>query len=306
MNNKFLQLDNPIEKTQDDYFQSANSLFHFMKEQKFLHASLFNKALIPRYCCEDVSYLNINNSEGTFKEIAIAQKCFCDIPLHNISSRFKDYSKENNINPFLSPSHTDFYGEFAIAFSKHWGEMNNLQPIQYINENSFYCKNLSDYINRALNAKDLSQECVDDVLIRLSLIKPLRGKMQRLVDGKQVLVSKNFHDEQEWRYILFHKKVQEHNINSEFSITPIIANPQQIKSSDFINLQSSLIEEKTYKDLWLKFEYDDIKYIIVPNKQTRLDCITYILSLSDEQFNSTDKMVDKSILISKILILDEI
>lgn len=41
----------------EDYNQSSNALFHFMKEQRFLNAALMSRALYPRYCLEDISYL---------------------------------------------------------------------------------------------------------------------------------------------------------------------------------------------------------------------------------------------------------
>ena len=39
----------------DDYSQSANTLFHFMKEPRFLNDILTKKAIIPRYCKEDIA-----------------------------------------------------------------------------------------------------------------------------------------------------------------------------------------------------------------------------------------------------------
>ena len=66
----------------DIYTQSANSLFHFMKQPEFLINSLKKKALFPRYCVEKIDYLNLSSSEALFSEIAILDKCFCDIFLH--------------------------------------------------------------------------------------------------------------------------------------------------------------------------------------------------------------------------------
>lgn len=45
----------------DDYSQSANTLFHFMKESRFLNDILIKKAIIPRYCNKDLS-LSLNFS----------------------------------------------------------------------------------------------------------------------------------------------------------------------------------------------------------------------------------------------------
>ena len=87
MPNQLIQLDTPPSFNSEDYYQSANSLFHFMKEADYLHTALSQKALIPRYCREDIRFLQININNITFSEIAVLQKCFCDIPLHNITSK---------------------------------------------------------------------------------------------------------------------------------------------------------------------------------------------------------------------------
>lgn len=72
----------------DDYAQSANTLFHFMTKLEYLNATLFHRALIPRYCVETIDYLNIHTSTRTFNEAAILQKCFCDIPFHKLADTF--------------------------------------------------------------------------------------------------------------------------------------------------------------------------------------------------------------------------
>lgn len=62
-----------------------------------------------------------------------------------------------------------------------------------------------------------------------------------------------------------------------------------------------------YKNLWLAFDYNDIKYLIVPTNQSRLDCISFILNLPNSHFDlDPDVAVQKSVLISKILVLNEI
>lgn len=308
MLNSLTQLENPPSINREDYFQSANSLFHFMKEKEYLYTALSQKALIPRYCREDIRFLKLSINNTVFDEIAVLQKCFCDIPLHNITSKLPMNSETEEI---WSNDHTKLYGDFAIAFSKQWGELNYLQPVNYINDTSFYLDVIQKDLTASLNSNDLSIEQSDSVLYRLSFMKPLRGDMARIIDGKSITKSKNFHDEQEWRYIPSLIAIRNLNNKEKHQIQPIIANPNTINLNyggrSFLDIQSEVFTEPIYRDLWLTFDYDDIRYLIVPNAQARIDCISYILNLSDYLFSQgVDVQIQKSVLISKILVLDEI
>lgn len=294
----------------DDYAQSANAIFNFMKESRYLKEILEKKAIIPRYCKEDLEYLNIHNGSVAFPEAMVLQKCFCDIQFHKLMQNF-------NLNPvgenYLNLSsdekkkikrnytHTDFYGEYGIAFSKEWGEKNNLQPIHYLNEQSLYTKHFAETINDALNTNNVSDSYVDDILDRLCFIKPLRGIMKRKnkkETGEEIEIGfqKNFHDEKEWRYVPSRESIRRTNVER------IVANSYLLD----MDINSRLSTDQ-YKELWLHYNYEDIRYIIVPDISARIDFINTILSISEEQFNSeSDIMTQKYILISKILVLEEI
>lgn len=299
----------------DDYAQSANTLFHFMKELEYLEEILEKKAIIPRYCKEDLEYLNIRNGKNSFIEVLVLQKCFCDIPFHKLTENFQlqatgdnylNLNEQEQLRVQNKYTHLDFYGEFAIAFSKGWGEKNNLQPIQYLNEYSQYTKNLSNLINQTLNLDDVPEVYANDVLNRLSFVKPLRGVMKRKFkrdDGTDIEIDfqKNFHDEQEWRY------VPSIDVASVLQKDIVIANPYLLKmNGNGVDISAGLSEER-YHSLWLKYSYEDVRYIIVPDVNARIDIIKTIMSISDDQFrNQADVAIQKHILISKILVLEEI
>lgn len=78
-----------IELAYDDYAQSANTLFHFMTKSKYLEDILLKKAIVPRYCKENLEYLKICNEGVLFTEAFVLQKCFCDIPFHKLTQTFK-------------------------------------------------------------------------------------------------------------------------------------------------------------------------------------------------------------------------
>ena len=140
---------------EDDYVQSANSLFHFMKEADYLKDALGRSALVPRYCVETVDYLGIKSGDKLHGNIAVLQKCFCDLPFHQMGESFpltpvqaekNKLNEEERIFFEKSNTHCSFYGEYGLAFSKSWGERNRLQPVHYLNCNSAYTENYSMYI----------------------------------------------------------------------------------------------------------------------------------------------------------------
>lgn len=303
------------ELTYDDYAQSANTLFHFMTKPQYLEDILLRKAIVPRYCKENFEYLKINNGVVPFPEAFVLQKCFCDIPFHKLTESFRlqaigeNYQNLSEIEKSRVPAnytHPDFYGEYAIAFSKSWGEKNNLQPIHYLNEYSQYAIDLSKLINQTLVTEDVPDIYSDDVIERLCFIKPLRGIMKRKFkcdDNSEVEIEfqKNFHDEQEWRY------VPPSDVAAAVKKDTVIGNTNLLKMhGKGIDINAGLNENKC-SYLWLKYSYEDVRYIIVPNVNARVDIINTIMSIPDNQFsNQLDVEIQKYILISKILVLEEI
>lgn len=296
----------------DDYAQSANTLFNFMKEEKYLKGILQQKAIKPRYCVETVDYLNIHKGDIQFNEVAVLQKCFCDIPFHKLADTFplngtgENFEKlgaEEKAELERNNTHFDYYGKYAIAFSKTWCEQHNFQPIHYLNKDSHYTEDFRNLFQHILTDADVLDQYVQDVINRLSYIKPLRGIMKRKVRLKgvediEVELYKNFHDEREWRYVPKSSSLE------ALSMGAVIANPKMVALHREISQQ---LEDEKYNELWLKFSYDDIRYIIVPDAHSRINIIKEIMDLPMEKFDDGNNIeLQKQILISKILVLDEI
>lgn len=290
----------------EDYVHSANSLFHFMSESKYLIDALKRRALCPRYFVEDVSYLNIQYDGDDFERIAVLQKCFCDIPLGSIIKRFpiritdKSITEQQRQKLKNEISHTDLYGGYGLAFSKPWGEKKKLQTIQYLSNQSERVSYFSKMINEGLLQDNTSDDMSDALLNEMCYLKPLRGTMRhnlKCEDGEKVSceISKNFHDEHEWRYVPFGVTIDNESLDC------LLANG--IVDSGILKSMSDKLEDIEFKETWLTFEYEDIRYIIVPDNASRREIIDVLNSLSIEVF---DNPIQCSILISKILVLEEI
>lgn len=288
----------------DDYVQSANTLFHFMKQREYLISALEKKALVPRYCVEDVDYMSLENAAGNpIGEIAVLQKCFCDIPFHKMKEKFEiSVAKGGKITPEEKRSieendyntHTGCYGEYAIAFSKAWSVRKGLQPVMYVNKESEYLREFTLLFSHVMKSDSVEDIYVDDLLGRIAYLKPLQGTMDRQINGKTLKLEKNFHDEKEWRYIPDDMSLR------GMKLEKVIAK-RMIRDS--LNAINKNIELSSYEPIWLKFSYEDIKYIIVPNQLERLELIKYITGMTKEK---TSDEVQKGVLISKIQVLEDI
>lgn len=90
-------------------------------------------------------------------------------------------------------------------------------------------------------------------------------------------------------------------------IEKVIANPNVIKHAEALNETNESIESEEWKRLWIEYTYDEIRYILVPDATARINIINFILALPEEKFNVPEQAgVEKQVLISKILVLDEI
>lgn len=252
-----------------EFVQSANTLFKFMDKEEYLLEILENRAFIPRYNDEDISYLEY----GENKLISIPMVCFCDIRLNKIEKHLEFYS--NN-------------GGYGIGLSKEWGINNGIQPLQYINKNGTLCKNLKEIFKVALQDSadsNINTERYRDYLINnLVYLKPIRGIMTR---GNEE-VEKNFHDEQEWRYIPG---------GEENEIKLFIGNEIKQKKEYYNKM---LRREDMFGDLWLRFKFEDIRYIIVPNEESKDRIIDFIEHKLEIKMNSKIKLASKIITFSSI------
>lgn len=269
---KLFSASSPIYDGDDEnykYVQSANVLFKFMGELAYLKEALELKAILPRYYEEKIEYLNIDN----LSEIAIPMSCFCDIHL-------------NKINHHISK-----YGKYGIGLNKKWGVESGIQPIQYLNTKSPLVKSLSEILHIAFSQGKSSQNDINKlykkhILYQLFYVKPLKGIMPI---SNQKTAYRNFHDEKEWRFVPNFDEV-----NTD--LRPIIKAPY-INGKSLSNYSEAIKENE---GLWLKFNYTDIKYMIVESDSEREELINFILS----ELETTQD--EKYILLSKIIVTKEL
>ena len=227
----------------------ADTLFNFTRELDWLLSTLKNQSLCPRYNIEDIRYLKIKK----IPHIAFPMKCFCDINLHKLNE------------------HLAWYGYYGIAFRKAWGMLNKIQPVHYMNPESPLIADFSKAFNDAVTqnpSDEIGMQLLDHMLHELMYFKPYQGLMCK--PGQKTRQQKCFSDESEWRYI---PKVN-------------------VRTLEQIYLDSSVLNEnvlsylnnqiQTDYTLSLRFNYDDVKYIIVKNCSDFTRIIDFLQQLDIE------------------------
>lgn len=209
--------------------QSANALFRFVDKFDYLASFLESFSLPPRYCVENIGYLNIE-----LKKIAYPMLCFCDLNLHKMQNHIK------------------FYGGYGLAFSKEWGIKKGIQPVQYINPVSILNKDFSKAFTDSLQAvshNSLESNSAQNFLLsQMIFYKSLHGLMERSINGKINSIMKNFTDECEWRYIFA-------TFPSQFPIA--------ITEEKFFSIPTWNEAIKLNKKYHLEFDPIDVRYIII-------------------------------------------
>lgn len=248
------------------WYNSANVLCNYMQKLEFLEMILKNQAIIPRYVVEPLEYWGIKGLD----KIAFPMTCFCDIP----------FSKADK--------HMKHYGNYGIALEKSsMIEKGYVQPIQYINTRSAlgkdFCEVFSQFFLSENDVHKNDRNLLDYLLTTLLYMKPIYEIKCETTEKKEIWKSYLFQDECEWRYI-----------PTELNKTQL---PLFIPSEQITDKGREAYSEvlKSHKETWLKFEWKDIRYLIVPDESARkqlIDIIT-MLDIESEQ---------KYLLISKISI----
>lgn len=166
--------------------------------------------------------------------------CFCDINLHKMNL------------------HCENYGSYGIAFSKEWGIKNGIQPINYVNANGDFVNMFRDAFKEGVSNKE-TNPLKDFLLESLRYMKPIQGQNICHEDDKL----RNFMDECEWRFLPHDTEI----------LPAIVASATRSVESH----NEALERDDRY---WLKFEYKDIRHIIVPNTESSFKIMDFLDSLS--------------------------
>jgi hypothetical protein len=252
---------------------SSNTLFHFTNSAEII-INILKNGFAPRFCLEELGHDMFFDTKNK-NESAVPMTCFCDLPLSKIDK------------------HLEFYGSYGIGLSKKWGKNHGLTPLTYIHENSTqinYLKQLGKLIGDAFKDKNLEELSMEQnpyiALFELAgFYKPYSGEMWRI----NKYVEKRFYDEREWRYVPYLKN------NGDYRL---------LKDEFLNNIKRASANDIIAKEFSLKFNCEDIKYIIV-NKESEMVALFDALELMSENFTENERKILKTKIISTEQILQD-
>jgi hypothetical protein len=245
----------------------ANSFFHYTNDINYL-ISILENDFYPRYCYENYAQL-LPNYSGTniSTEMAVPMVCFCDIPLDLVSE------------------HAGEYGTYAIGLTKEWG-LKNLNPIFYLKFDSIVSKDLN-FIQKLILDNKLPFEELKNRFIILqdffAFIKPYSGISNKTKKEKV------FYREREWRWI---PKITQEDENKGIIL-------RLLKEDEGRQQDANEKLKDSYK---LKFNINDITYIVVPDNKTKKGIVNKIYEIKSTKYAQSDILY----LISKTISLQEI
>jgi hypothetical protein len=187
--------------------------------------------------------------------------CFCDLPLSQIKN------------------HVSEYGEYGVGLSKEWGVSNGLNPVIYLQKGTVISDAITEIGNFIFKHKNTIADVTTDISASTNMlrafIKPY--ELEDVFDGTTI----RYYDESEWRYV---------------PKLPVFAAINPSKAIKVLN--NAIAIDKSVR---LRFEPEDVKYIIVKKEDERLEMIHSIQSIKSKYTED-----QRLILISKIFVTNDI
>jgi len=222
-------------------------LFHFTKKKMVFKNIIKSGHFNVSYARETII------GPDSKRKFGIPMVSFCDIRLSQLEK------------------HTKSYGKFGIGLSKEWAERNGLNPVVYMSKG---CSSFDDFNNqmrsfrRLKNSLKIALSKRDDEKLKLisnffndhyintigimKYMKNYSGDLERF--GMKTICNYIFADEREWRYVPDVSKLKG---------APYIAAPSNINTKEKKNNYN-----KKLKGVNLKFDFDDVKYLIVDKEDS--------------------------------------
>jgi hypothetical protein len=226
---------------------SSNSIIHFTKTKDALKGILEENFKI-KYCLEKVNL-------ATELNYVAPMVSFCDIPLSQIKE------------------HIGKYGAYGIGLTKEWAQKHKLNPVLYIQSNSYLSVSIEDSY-RAIALGSVNDWAVLNESQKnwLNILRHVKNYEADLSRGGEVIKNYRFSDEREWRYAPNYIDCNEMAIHHD-----------SYKTDD----EKKEMNEKL-KKLRLNFEPNDIKYIIIERESEISEFVEILKKSKGNKYSYND------------------
>lgn len=198
-------------------------------------------------------------------EFKVPMVCFCDIPLSEIKN------------------HIDIYGPYGIGLSKDWAKRSRLNPVLYIDKGSLLSQSLVDFTSHIVNTTAETNQFKTQAFF--DVLRYMKNYEGPLIRKNKIRRRKyRFTDEREWRYV------------------PEYANNIPMFWTSRHPPELCPIAKQDVAALRLRFEPNDIKYVIVKSESERTEFINHLRDAKETKYDPLD--VDR--LTSRILTNEQI
>lgn len=226
---------------------SSNSIIHFTKTNEALKGILQDNFKI-KFCLENINLITELN-------YAAPMLSFCDIPL----SQIKD--------------HIGKYGAYGIGLTKEWAQRNKLNPVIYVQTESFLGKSIEESYREITGGPDIAWDSLTGGQQHwLNILRHVKNYEADLSRGGEVIKNYRFSDEREWRYTPSYEECKEMAINPSSYKTE--------KDKEIIN--------KKVENLRLEFEPNDIKYIIIERESEISEFVEILRKSKGNKYSYND------------------
>lgn len=184
---------------------------------------------------------------------AVPMVSFCDIPLSQVKE------------------HITKYGAYGIGLTKEWAQKSKLNPVLYIEKNSNLSKSYRNiYFKYVVDSGKNLYEIDDKQKSIIDILRYIKNYQNDLVRGKQTYKDYRFSDEREWRYVLDYE-----NENAQ-----LIYAMNEHYNKELAN--------KSLSECKLKFEPNDIKYIIIKSEKEIPEFLTVLKEAKGKNYTYHD------------------
>lgn len=199
---------------------SSNSVIHFTSKIENIKGIL-KEGFKVKYCLEETKLCSGKISA------AFPMVSFCDIPLSEIKN------------------HISNYGSYAIGLKKEWAVQNRLNPVLYIDFNSYVGESIRESLMEFTKLNDRKKHTLKQLQL-IDVARYIKNYQRDLERNGTIIKDYRFYDEREWRFV------------PDLNQTPILISAKSYRDTATKNQKNEDIGK-----IKLTFDASDISYIVL-------------------------------------------